>query len=399
MFELPSSSKLNIRSFSQMLEYSTQSASYKPLWLRGILEEVKKGNQEISFKAIGCHMVSRAWYPILHCKLSFGVQDSLPKLVQRLSEMTSIKPDEGVEVIQKKLLEMDDKLLDIKILFDQVPYRILSAFYKVDSKGFNKNMREATSNDEMAFYQFIEDGKKIRINDLWFEYLYENQVIIQAWIENSFIYYLQKKNPNVPAIPFKLNPPEKRNLGDATKLWNYYAVSHPLTDIYINKELDIHNIGEHGSLSIDHFIPWSFVLHDEMWNLLPSFKNVNSSKNNSLPDLNVYFKDFCNLQYDLFDFMRTGVHEGKQQGLVRKLLEDYLSIIPTEHGVQKGIYEISPDRFKDYLYKTITPLYQIAYNQGYNIWIYKNREVNYNQEADKLKDKMSSYKGFLVAEE
>ena len=28
-----------------------------------------------------------------------------------------------------------------------------------------------------------------------------------------------------------------------------------------------------GPLSIDHFIPWGFVLHDEAWNLVPMFRN------------------------------------------------------------------------------------------------------------------------------
>lgn len=59
MITLPSASEIDVRRFSNMLDYSTQSASYKPLWLMGILEEVKKGNQKISFKTIGCHMVSQ----------------------------------------------------------------------------------------------------------------------------------------------------------------------------------------------------------------------------------------------------------------------------------------------------------------------------------------------------
>lgn len=391
MFTLPEAASIDVRTFATMLDYNTQSASYKPLWLMGILEEIKKGNREISFKTIGCHMVSKVWYPILHCKLSFGYQDSLPRIVKSLNEKLKIKPDEKVNVIFKYLMDMDEKeiLKEIKVLFEMVPYRLLSPFYKIIDKNFNKGMREQTAQDATAFYQFIEDGKSILIGKAWFNYMTANQVIIQAWIEYSFIYYLQKKNPNVPAIPLKLNPPDKRNLGDATKLWTYYGSCRPLKDIYINKNFSEGAMNEYGSLSIDHFLPWSFVLHDEIWNLLPSFKNINSSKNNDLPNLEIYWKDFCNLQYDLFSFMKDYKHSDKQKKLMNKLLEDYLHIMPANWDSERALKEVSPDKFKDCLQQTVTPLYQIAYNQGYGIWVCKNR-VMYESTAREAEEHIYS---------
>ena len=400
MIRLPESKQIDVRTFAKMLDYNTQSASYKPLWLMGILEEVKMGNQEISFKAIGCHMVSKVWYPILHCKLSFGYQDSLPKIVRQLNEKLVVKPDEKVDVIFKTLMRVEERelLSVIKVLFDMVPYRLLSPFYKIEDKNFNRGMKTQTEQDENAFYRFIEDGKTIRLGEAWFEYLSANQVIIQAWIEHSFIYYLQKKNPNVPAIPFKLNPPDKRNLGDATKLWNYYGAHKPLSDIYINRPINNRTIQAYGVLSIDHFLPWSFVLHDELWNLLPSFKNINSSKNNELPNLDYYLKDFCNLQYELFQFMRSDHHEAKQKKFMNKLLEDYLHVMPSDWEGERAIREISADKFKDCLCQTVTPLYQIAYNQGYGVWICRNKEMCYETENDKLHEMLDQNYVKQVAE-
>lgn len=384
MFTLPQGKSIDVRLFSNMLDYSTQSASYKPLWLMGILEEVKKGNQKIDFKTIGCHMVSKVWYPILHCKLSFGYQDSLPKIVINLNNKLAIKPDEKVNHIFNTLMEMEEKelLKEIKVLFDMVPYRLLSPFYKIEDKNFNRGIREETAIDNGAFYKFIEEGRTILIGEEWFDYMSANQVIIEAWIEHSMIYYLQKKNPNVPAIPLKIKPPDKRDLNDATKLWKYYGAYKPLRDIYINKVFSDEAMEQYGGLSLDHFLPWSFVLHDEVWNLLPSFKNINSSKSNDLPNLEVYLKDYCNLQYDLFAFMRDYPHEGKQVTNIRKIMEDYLHIMPIDKGRESQLeqleeqkrawYQIGEERFKDYLRGTIEPLYQIAYNQGYGIWICKD---------------------------
>ena len=385
MITLPSASEIDVRRFSNMLDYSTQSASYKPLWLMGILEEVKKGNQKISFKTIGCHMVSKVWYPILHCKLSFGYQDSLPRIVTSLSEKLALKPDEKVSHIFNTLMAMEEKdlLKDIKVLFDMVPYRLLSPFYTVKGSSFNKTIKEMTTEDSTAFYQFIEDGKTILIGEAWFEYMTSNQVIIEAWIEYSMIYYLQKKNPNVPAIPLKIKAPDKRDLNDTTKLWKYYGAHKPLRDIYINKAFSDETMEQHGSLSLDHFLPWSFVLHDEVWNLLPSFKNINSSKSNDLPSLQVYLKDYCNLQYDLFSFIRDYPHSDKTLKDMKKIMEDYLHIMPSgnvyRHPLKqveeqnRAWYQMGEDKFKDCLKGTIEPLYQIAYNQGYEIWICKDR--------------------------
>ncbi len=407
---LPEGQNIDVRLFAKMLDYSTQSASYKPLWLIGILEEVKKGNQKIDFRTIGCHMISKAWYPILHCRLSFGSQDSLPKIVTNLSVKLAIKPDEKVNSIFNILMAIEEKelLKEIRILFEQVPYRILSPFYKIIDKNFNKEMREKTSADNQAFYQFVEDGKTIWIGQSWFEYMSANQVIIEAWIEYSMIYYLQKKNPNVPAIPLKIKPPDKRDLNHATKLWKYYGTYRPLRDIYINKAFNEDTIEQYGSLSLDHFLPWSFVLHDEVWNLLPSFKNINSSKNNDLPSLGVYLKDYCNLQYNLFSFIRDFSHQGRQIKEMQKIMEDYLHIMPisktnesrleTLEEQERAWYQIGEDKFKDCLRGTIEPLYQIAYNQGYGIWICKDRQINYESSNEVGKNHLSTHYPEEIAE-
>lgn len=376
MFTLPQSLDVDTRLFARLLDYNTQSASYKPLWLGGILAEAIKGKKEISFKEIACHMISKVWYPITYCKLSFGSQDSLPKIVQAIGEKYYIKPDEKISVIYSTIYQIEDKELtkQMSVLYNMVPYRLLSPFYTIGSgENFNKRIRELTSTDEHAFYQFKEDEKVIQLGDAWYKYLNDNQVIIKAWIEYSLIYFLQKKNPNVPAIPLKITPPDKRNLGDATKLWKYIGEKQGLTDIYINRVFNDENIKQYGGLSLDHFIPWSFVLHDEIWNLIPSFKNINSSKNNALPNLQVYMKDFCNLQYQVFDFIRKERHEGAQKQLMNKILEDYVHIMPADWDGTGNWYELGADKFKDCLRSTIEPLYQIAYNQGYSIWECRDR--------------------------
>ena len=52
-----------------------------------------------------------------------------------------------------------------------------------------------------------------------------------------------------------------------------------------------------GNFSLDHFLPWSFVAHDQLWNLIPTTASVNSSKSNNIPDER-YINMFIQAQYD-----------------------------------------------------------------------------------------------------
>ena len=104
--------------------------------------------------------------------------------------------------------------------------------------------------------------------------------------------FLDKRNSNIPNISIKLSKPNSRALNKATKIWKKFISLNPeITDVFECKRLkNIENI------SIDHFLPWSYFSHDEIWNTHPIDRSVNSSKNNRLPSKNYLIK-FSKLQY------------------------------------------------------------------------------------------------------
>lgn len=59
-----------------------------------------------------------------------------------------------------------------------------------------------------CFYSIHREGGKllIRIRPDWYRYIYNNQLIMKDWIKYQIILYLQERNPNVPAIPLKIEP-------------------------------------------------------------------------------------------------------------------------------------------------------------------------------------------------
>ena len=176
-------------------------------------------------------------------------------------------------------------------------------------------------------------------------------MIISGWYSYKLIFFLQKRNPSIPAIPFKLEAPQKRNLNDAKTFWSEIIKIKPLMDIYTNRPISFDDF------SIDHFIPWSFVLHDRLWNLVPTFKAINSSKNDRLPQLELYLDKFCALHY-------FAVRAALEHKLPRKLLDDYIEI--SRGSALSG--NIKRDIFVRNLKESLVPLYQLARNQGYIVW-------------------------------
>lgn len=184
----------------------------------------------------------------------------------------------------------------------------------------------------------------IVINDDWFEYLARHIRIIRDYVYWNLTLFLQVRNPNVPDIPNKLIKPAVRgSLLKQRKFWDYVIdCTGPVQCIYTGKPL------VKGQYDVEHFIPHSFVSHDQIWNLIPSDRSFNSVKNNRLPRLEQHFDAFYALQARaLTTFLREKPEE--------RLLEDYF-FIGTD--LQQGL---SRQKF----YDVIQPLVTIASNNGF----------------------------------
>ena len=114
---------------------------------------------------------------------------------------------------------------------------------------------------------------------------------------------------------------------------------------------------------VDHFIPWSFVMNDELWNLMPMDSSLNSSKSNKLPKWNPFFERFAENQYLLYGFIheKPGIHK-LFEGCYRDNLH---SIWAGRELYCKGN---SREQFYNILQKNMQPVYDSARRQGYEVW-------------------------------
>ena len=337
MSTLPDSPGLNIQALEQTLHPRYLTTSYKLYWFSALLNEVaiNPACNSVPFTRMVARMVAIAWYPIVQFRLFFGVYDQLQELVdylRRHDEFSQVRSqDENVRMIEKRLPVDAELRQRIEWFFRFVPFRFLTPFYAgqlVRLPDHQRNRRIAElADDDHGVYRIRQS--EIVMNPLWLEYLYRNNAILKGWSQHKLTLYLQQRNPNVPGVAMKINAPNPsdRGLSKATQFWQRIMESKSLTDIYTGTPITPDNFARYGSFSVDHFIPWSFVLHNQLWNLVPSFQRINSSKSDRLPDLSRYFEPFCRMQHEAY----TTAIEWPDGA---KKLEDYgyKRIFPTSFG-------------------------------------------------------------------
>jgi hypothetical protein len=364
--EVPYSNEVDYATFARVLRDDKVVASYKMYWLLSLLDEVSIGNREIEFKKLVSKMVVYSWYPILKYKLSFGLCDNLAKVVNYISNTYNLPSNYDEHKLLDFIYTSEDKILNkmLKELTFNVPYRFLSPFFEDKLKGQKniENMIEKFSGeDTKCIYEIYKNQKNenaIRVKQNWCNYLKYNYRIIQGWACYKLVCFLQKRNPMVPGVAMKLESPKSRNLREQTKIWKEIIEQKHIGDLYTKLDFTNENYTDHGVLSIDHFIPWSFVLHDQMWNLVPTFKNVNSRKSDNLLNYNYYIDKFCEIQYEAFCFVIDDNRKNQ--------VNEYREVLKIENP-KKFKEEREKNEFVNRLKREIAPVYGVAVNQGFGV--------------------------------
>jgi hypothetical protein len=180
---------------------------------------------------------------------------------------------------------------------------------------------------------------------------------VRGWASWEFLKYMQQKNPNIPNVVSKLFMPQKRDsLSSQTQYWKTILTHQEINCIYSTVKLNQDNI------SLDHYLPWSFVAHDLQWNLIPTTKSVNSSKSNNLPS-DQYFIDFIKLQHLGLTISKQYLIENRW----RKYTESFISDLKISNTDDLLKLEILTNAYEI----TFKPLISLATNQGFSVnWLY-----------------------------
>ena len=340
--------------------FNKTSATYKHYWFLSILQAVETGNFTIAKRDLFAGMIANAWYTINYFHVSFGKQDKLQRAIEAIKITEAITIDEKKDRIMSILTHTSkrESISHLDYFNTQVPHWFLSPWFprnqeETDSQQKSRIYTESKLPESNSLYALYED--EIVINPEWRDYLTTNIRLLKDFCYWNLVMYLQAKNPNVPDIPNKLIKPAVR--ASLTKqrreYWDIvFNELGTINCIYTGKEL----IKE--DYAVEHFIPYNFVSHDLIWNLIPADKSFNSTKSDKLPSLEKYFNPF-------FDLQQTAIQIVKDKNPKNKLLEDYLTIFSDLDGLSGLSNQFTKERFRE----RIQPLITIAANNGFEFLI------------------------------
>lgn len=367
---------LDIRSFMLMLK--DPSYCYKFYWLEAIVRLISEGVTETTFNDIIDEMICSAWYSVreFHIHLSgLGqngeVRDGLERAVLKLTELSDLPANASRTEIRNAIRQHDAQLYKAKEqLTHMVPYRAMAGFFA--SAGVTVpwdstvKMRETISSFsyEVTALPYIlgensKLSKEVRFHPDWIRMIQDYTVSILGWIQYEKVKWLQNNNPEVPGLVYKLLPMDEkaRKLGKVRNLWEGVLEICPVLDVFTGKTV------QPGQYDVDHFIPWSFVMNDELWNLMPMDSSLNSAKSNRLPQWDPFFARFAENQYLLYRLIneKPGIHK-----LYEACWRDNL------HSIWAGQELYRPgntkETFEKILSRNMRPVYDSAARQGYEVW-------------------------------
>ena len=358
-FPLPDSSSLSIPSFQTVLDLKNLNKSYKPFWLWAIMSLIndrkydKKydGTYFFDTKDIVRKMLSLAWVPVVSYRLNLGYKDQLGEIISKISDsLPGLKTSWDYVKIESEVVKFLGKNQSIYTsLLRFVPYRFLSPFYREELKGTDEkqknNMLREIANRKPEIYSFDDKGF-IVMPENWFSYLSENFSIIESWIKYKLVHYLERRNPGIPAISLKLDLSVNRNLSGQRKYWIKFMETGKVFDIISG------GIINPSSFHLDHYIPFSFLLHNQIWNLTPLEPSHNLEKSDILPDWDKTFDIFSDNQHR---FYRWALKNSR-----KSVLDEYLNVL-------KDTGDFNLDDFSLKLSGTLKPQWLAASGMGYSI--------------------------------
>lgn len=387
-FEIVYENNLDTNKFARM--FNNKAQSYKFYWFEAILNLTKDSDEDITFEEVIDEMICEAWHTVTHYHLRLGptvngnAENFLEHAINTLNVIEKELPQNPSKEELRKAIKKCDKELrkDKTRLTDYVPYKLLYPFFDVDGMEegleYIKNDKHSRliaymaklSGDENVFYTII-DGvglqKKIRLNQYWRKFLIKNYSVIQSWVQYNKAQFLQDRNPGVPGIIYKICPEneELRKLEQARDLWRAVAeyTGKPIKEIYTGKDIPS------DSLSLDHFVPRSYISNDELWNLTPMRKTLNSSKNNRLPSWDVFFEPFAEYQYYLYGLLFPESGTSRSPLLISKFEKCRKNNLNAIWASEKlYVPGNTASQFTKILSHNLKPIYEAAQLQGYDTW-------------------------------
>ena len=292
--------------------FDAVDTTYKFYWFLSLIEMALRSSLderlEIPLTVLGREMVTQGWYTRRQFRLWFGHQDRLQAVIDHLAETSSLGP--GAELRDVRAAAAGLPLTQVEKVLGFVPYRFLSPWFQQELrilssdsfkndaiKHFAIRSRRSARSSPYFFDRAVGRPNTVILDKTWITFLQSNYRVLRAFTLISLARFLEVRNPGIPGIINKLERPQDRDLTKARLFWNEVMGIRPIYCLYSGTDLS-------NGFDIDHFIPWSFVTHDLIWNLIPVSPAANASKSDSLPSFVHYLDSYIDFHCDSLEMVR-----------------------------------------------------------------------------------------------
>ena len=352
---------------NRLFENTTQS--YKFLWGMALLEIVNN-NRTDHFDSLKIRIKDITAYSCIYAlRLKHIFKIRLSARYDSLFEKLTLG-EEALEALKNESINLkkyfENNVLKsnpdiIKKFTKDVPYQFVKpciAQNELSGKFHQKQKQIKTKLDinnppyDNSFpYKINYQDHTVNINPCWRAFFQDYHYTLKMYFTQAFGQYLNRYNIDIPNLFYKVDPAApawQRELTSQRELWQKFITEERVEDIFDDKR-----VTEIGYYALDHFIPWNFVAHNQLWNLTPIEKNLNSIKSDQiLIPSSIYYKKLAEQQFTLFSWLKKTNRQ--------KWLKDYVNV-----DYDLLINEVSKQTFIDHCTNMLTSQANIAIRQGF----------------------------------
>jgi hypothetical protein len=268
----------HLQTWYDIIEGMKTTNTYKLAWGKSLLDLIATSNKtEFTFQDISESMLKYYWNQVYFFKLKQGPLNQTPTLYKLVQE--------AIHHYEKR------KGTNIPVWFNyaQEVLREDKKFYMSLIKRFSRTLNQDVSwrfkllNENVMDLYTIQEAESFEDYKVIFKSEHLEILQTHGRLLGKFIFFkwsqLLENFNSSPRIANKLSGSEaqaihRKSLRVYREVLLKLYETKPIRDFYTDDVLDPSDV------SIDHFIPWSYMYSDDLWNLVITSKSNNARKSN-----------------------------------------------------------------------------------------------------------------------
>ncbi|WP_209121145.1 HNH endonuclease [Alkalihalobacillus sp. BA299] len=246
---------------------SVKSSTYKYALVKSLIENLYQVNDqfELTYDQLAFSFTKIYWNLIVHHQLIHQNRGKTARVV------TIIKEEQTKHSIPSEMI------------FDKIDETLQVRLVRQVKTTMKENVYGALYGDTRGkFYAFDHKQEVLKLNAAVHSFMLNYQRLIVNLTNYHMATMIEELN-EVPSINYLLGKVESIARRSSLRPFEKVLLHYFNADcFYCSKTLT----GAKRETHVDHFIPWSFVQSDHIWNLVLSCNKCNSSKSDKLPKRN-----------------------------------------------------------------------------------------------------------------